>query len=81
MYLLSRHAQHRIKQRRLKVEWLLAALDGKVATQVDGTLIFCDPETRCALVIKPSSRLVVTAMRLRPSKFKRIYKRRFHHGG
>lgn len=80
MYQLSNHAIQRIEQRRLRPEWLVAALDGKRAWQKDGTLVFCDPKTRCALVINPKTMLVITALRLRPAKFKRIYSRRYHNG-
>ena len=45
-YQLSMHAIQRIEQRRLRPEWLVAALDGKQARQNDGTVIFCDPESR-----------------------------------
>lgn len=76
IYQLSLHAMQRIEQRRLRPEWLVAALDGKRAQQNDGTILFCDPSTRCALVIDPKSRLVITALKLRPAKFRRIYSRR-----
>lgn len=72
-YQLSVHAIRRIEQRRLRPEWLVAALDGKRAQQGDGTIILCDPETRCALVIDPKTLLVITALKLRPAKFRRIY--------
>ena len=75
-YRLSVHAMRRIEQRRLCPEWLVAALDGVSARQDDGTVIYCDPASRCALVIEPKSRLVITALRLRPAKFRRIYSRR-----
>lgn len=75
-YQLSMHAIQRIEQRRLRPEWLVAALDGKRARQNDGTVIFCDPESRCALVIDPTRMLVITALRLRPARFRRIYSRR-----
>jgi len=74
-YQLSMHAIQRIEQRRLRAEWLVAALEGKQARQGDGTIICCDPETRCALVIDPKSKLVITALKLRPAKFRRIYSR------
>lgn len=76
MYQLTLHAQQRIKQRRLRVKWLLAALDGKRARQGDGTIMLCDPDSRCALVIDPKTNLIITALKLRPSKFKRIFARR-----
>ena len=80
MYQLSLHAMQRIEQRKLRPEWLLAALEGVQAQQDDGTVMYCDPDSRCALVIDPNSRLVITALKLRPAKFKRIYSRRKHHG-
>ncbi len=73
MYRLSAHAQRRIRQRRLRVEWLLAALEGKQRRQIDGTVMFCDPVTHVALVIDLQRMLIITAIRLRPAKYKRIY--------
>lgn len=76
MYRLSHHAQQRIKERHLHVRWLLAALDGKRARLPDGTLVLCDPVSRCALYINEQRMLIITAMRLQPSKYKRIYSAR-----
>jgi hypothetical protein len=80
MFQLSMHAINRIRERRLRVEWLLAALDGKRKRQSDGTILCCDPVSRCAMVIDPKQMLIITALSLRPSKFKRIYSRRNHYG-
>lgn len=76
MYTLSHHAQQRIKQRNLRVRWLLAALDGKRARLEDGTLVLCDPVSRCALYISERDNLVITAMCLNPHKYRRLYMRR-----
>lgn len=76
MYQLSLHAIRRIKERNLRVEWLLAALDGREARQADGNLFLVDPASRCALVINPRSRTVITALRLRPSRYKRLFSQR-----
>lgn len=80
-YQLSLHAIQRIEQRRLRAEWLVAALEGVSARQRDGTIIYCDPTSRCALVINPKTMLVVTALKLRPAKFRRIYSRSRNHYG
>ena len=81
MYQLSLHAVRRIKERKLRTEWLLAALDGKQAHMPDGTLILVDPATRCALFVAPNSRIVVTAMKLRPAHYRRIFSRRRKSNG
>lgn len=78
-YRISAHAKRRIRQRRLRVEWLLAALDGKRARLIDGTLVLCDPVSRCAIYINEQRMLIITAMRLHPSKYKRIYSARRKH--
>jgi hypothetical protein len=76
MYRLTHHAQRRIKKRRLRVEWLLAALDGRKRSLSDGTMLFCDPKSRCALVIRREQMLVVTAFRISESRFRKIFNRR-----
>lgn len=76
MYQISLHALRRIKQRRLKAEWLVAALEGKKRSLPDGTMIFADVKSRCALIIIRERMLIVTAMRLSERRFKKIFKRR-----
>lgn len=80
LYQLSDHAIQRIKQRKLRIEWLLAALDGERVVQGNGTVMLCDPATRCTLIVDPNRNLIITALRLRPAKYKRIFSRRKHHG-
>lgn len=83
MYKLSLHARRRIEQRNLTVEELLAALNGRQIIQRSGTVLFCDPLTRCAVVIDLKAMAVVTALRLKPSKYRRLFsegKRRKNYG-
>jgi len=75
-YRLTKHAQRRIKERRLKVEWLLAALDGRKCSQRDGTMLFCDPKSRCALIIVREEMLIVTAVRISERRFKKLFGRK-----
>lgn len=76
MYQLSIHAIHRIKERRLKIEWLLAALDGKEARMSDGTVFLVDPASRCALIIARDGCTIVTVVRMRPARYKRMFSKR-----
>lgn len=76
MYRLSHHAIQRIHQRQLPVEWLVAALDGERFAYKHGTVILCDVATRCAVVIEPENRVILTAFLLRPNKFRQLFKRR-----
>lgn len=75
MYRLSRHAAHRIKRRRLRVEWLLAALNGRRFRQRDGYVFLCDPQTRCTLVVAPEARLIVTAFKMDRETYRRMFER------
>lgn len=72
-YRLSAHAQARIKERRIPVEWLLSALEGRVARLPDQTLIFCDRASRCALVVNPEARVIITVYRMKRKQVKRVY--------
>lgn len=80
MYRLTLHAARRIKQRRLTVEELLAALEGRRFLQRNGLTVFCDPVSRCALLIDLKTGSVVTALRFRRSKFRRIFSGEKQHG-
>lgn len=70
MYRISLHAAHRIAQRRLKAEELLAALDGVQVRQKNGLTIFYDPSSRVALFIDLKTSMVVTALRLKRGKYR-----------
>lgn len=76
MYRLSYHATQRIKQRRLQAEWLLAALEGRLYVQPDGLHLLYDPSSRCALIVDPQSKVIITALRLKPAHAKRIFSAR-----
>lgn len=72
-YRLSAHAQQRIRQRNIPVEWLLAAMDGRAAEQVDGTVIMYDRCSRCALIVNPEAMVIVTVFRLKRKQIKQIF--------
>jgi hypothetical protein len=76
MYQLTIHATQRIRERRLKVPWLLAALDGRKRSLPNGTMLYVDPKTRCALIINREMMIIVTALRLSHRRFKKIFQRR-----
>ena len=78
MYRLSEHAQERIRRRHLRPQDLVAALDGLEATRYDGTLLLCDARSLCTLIINPHDRIVITAFRMKPVKFRRIFRNRKH---
>ena len=74
-YRISQHAMQRIEQRNLSAEELIAALDGRRFLQANGTTVFLDPHTRCAVVIDLAAMYVLTAFRLKRGKLKRRYSR------
>lgn len=75
MFRLSRHAQRRIRQRKIRVEWLLAALEGERSKQrKGGVFLLGDPASRCALVIDLKfGGIVVTVIKLSPRKYRRLF--------
>lgn len=75
MYMLSTHAQKRIRRRHLRADDLAAALDGYDYARPDGTLLFCDPRSRCTVLVNPHRYIVITAFKMKPSKFRRLFGR------
>ena len=76
MYRLSDHARERIRRRRLHAEDLVAALDGLEATRYDGTLLLCDARSLCTLIVNPHNATILTAYKMKPVKFRRIFSAR-----
>ena len=76
MYRLSEHARERIRRRRLHAEDLVAALDGLEATRYDGTLLLCDALSLCTLIVNPHNATILTAYKMKPVKFRRIFSAR-----
>jgi hypothetical protein len=74
-YTISQHARQRIAERGLDAACLAAALDGRAFEQADGHVGYCDPRSRCLVVIDPQSAVVVTAYRLQRKQLKRRYSR------
>jgi len=74
-YTISEHARQRIAERALPAEHLAAALDGRAYEQADGHVGYCDPRSRCLVVIDPQDAVVVTAYRLKRKQLKRRYSR------
>jgi hypothetical protein len=75
VYRITAHARQRIRERRLPIEWLVAALDGRCYPYASGLLLLCDPRSRCAVVVNPENGNIVTAIRLKPAAYKRMFSR------
>jgi hypothetical protein len=78
MYRLSEHARERIRRRHLRPQDLVAALDGLEATRYDGTLLLCDARSLCTLIVNPHNATILTAYKMKPVKFRRIFRNRKH---
>lgn len=73
MYRLTFHAWQRIRDRNIAVEDCLAALEGRRIQRMNGLLILCDPASHVALIVEPTKRLILTAVRYRPARYRRIF--------
>jgi hypothetical protein len=78
MYRLSDHARERSRRRHLRPQDLVAALDGLEATRYDGTLLLCDARSLCTLIVNPHNATILTAYKMKPVKFRRIFRNRKH---
>ena len=62
----------------LRPQDLVAALDGLEATRYDGTLLLCDARSLCTLIVNPHNATILTAYKMKPVKFRRIFSKRKH---
>lgn len=73
MYRISAHAWRRICKRGLSAAELAAALDGICVASRNGTFVYGDPVTRCAVVVDEGQRVVLTAVRYDEAQWSSVF--------